>query len=102
MSHVRWSERRGALQSTVTACRVSARPCRKNALVDASSDRILEEREVSGLRPGGRPAMSTSMRIALVFDCDGTIAEDTTTRLLRHVGLRPNDFWADLRRDEKQ
>jgi len=46
--------------------------------------------------------MSTSMRIALVFDCDGTIAEDTTTRLLRHVGLKPNDFWADLRRDEKQ
>jgi len=46
--------------------------------------------------------MATSMRIALVFDCDGTIAEDTTTRLIRYLGMKPKAFWADVRKREKE
>jgi len=45
--------------------------------------------------------MSMSKRIALIFDCDGTISEDTTTKLLKHVGLTPRTFWSDARRLER-
>lgn len=46
--------------------------------------------------------MPASGRIALVFDCDGTIAEDTTTRLLIHLGVVPHSFWSDCRKKEAQ
>src|SRR5882724_10915021 len=46
--------------------------------------------------------MTSSKRIALVLDCDGTIAEDTTTRLLRSLGLKPNDFWKEIREMEER
>ena len=41
--------------------------------------------------------MGTSRRIALVFDCDGTIAEDTTSRVLLTVGIDPGRFWRQVR-----
>jgi hypothetical protein len=46
--------------------------------------------------------MAASKRIALIFDCDGTIAEDTTTRLLRYLRLAPSQFWAAVRKQEQQ
>ncbi len=38
-------------------------------------------------------AMAMSKRIALIVDCDGTIAEDTTTRLLEHLQVSQRRFW---------
>jgi phosphoglycolate phosphatase-like HAD superfamily hydrolase len=46
--------------------------------------------------------VAVSGKIALVFDCDGTIAEDTTTRVLRAVGIAPNSFWRQVRRLEQE
>jgi len=46
--------------------------------------------------------MAIPGKIALLFDCDGTIAEDTTTRFVRHVGLNPTKFWGDVRRMEER
>jgi len=43
-----------------------------------------------------------SRRVALVFDCDGTIAEDSTTRLLRHLQLDEKKFWAKVNELEKE
>jgi 2-hydroxy-3-keto-5-methylthiopentenyl-1-phosphate phosphatase len=48
-----------------------------------------------------RGVFMPSRKIALIFDCDGTIAEDSTTRLLRHVGLKPDPFWSRVRDMEK-
>jgi len=45
--------------------------------------------------------MSISKRIALVFDCDGTISEDTTTRLLEHLGAPAKAFWIKATEREK-
>jgi hypothetical protein len=42
-----------------------------------------------------------SRKIALVFDCDGTIAEDSTERLLRSLGVDPKKFWANVGEMEK-
>jgi hypothetical protein len=41
-------------------------------------------------------------RLALVLDCDGTIADDTTTQLLRWVGIDSDPFWADVNSKEGQ
>jgi hypothetical protein len=46
--------------------------------------------------------MPISKEIALLFDCDGTISEDTTTCLLRKVGLKPTSFWGQVRKMEGQ
>jgi len=43
-----------------------------------------------------------SGRIALIFDCDGTIAEDSTTRVLRYLRIDPDNFWAEVRQMEEQ
>jgi hypothetical protein len=40
--------------------------------------------------------------IALIFDCDGTIAEDTTTKLVSYIGSNPRYFWRRVRFMEKQ
>ena len=45
--------------------------------------------------------MAVSKRIALIVDCDGTISEDTTTRLLQHVKLKADPFWERVRTLEK-
>lgn len=43
-----------------------------------------------------------SSRIGLVFDCDGTIAEDSTTRLLRYLKINEKGFWAKVRQMESK
>jgi len=40
--------------------------------------------------------------IALIIDCDGTIAEDTTTKLVSYIGINPTYFWRRVRFMERQ
>lgn len=37
---------------------------------------------------------TSSVPVALVFDLDDTLAPDTTTQLLRQLGVDPSEFWA--------
>jgi len=36
--------------------------------------------------------------IAILFDCDDTLAEDTTTLVVEELGFHPKEFWRDISR----
>ncbi len=49
---------------------------------------------------GPTSSIVVKKRLALVLDCDGTIADDTTTQLLDWLKVDSKEFWAEVKEKE--